>query len=560
MTPGTNVGNKYRSIFMLACLLFHAVSASCADAPERREILVRRDGRDYKSMVVRSQVNPAQWFCMLLNPQLSEYRENGVTHPDLWYYRFQRADPRNPNKLQDFAVLRCGFVLFPPENVRKAILSQLPRSGRSPTVLFPMPCNALELSIKTPGRKSIIGAASASRSINGVLDQDTADFIVSLETTDANLADRLLLEPAGLDFELLARLAPRGDLSWRDRISGVASQPVRSASKSMQGWASTATKSGGAAAVRDWRRTVPSRSQVLDKTRYSATITPRTPVGKSQRALQDIRLLERERSSLRAACKGYFTFVPYPESVRAEHMILEEAQEDWRNTYFVLPMPELPDSVMIDTIEMDITLCRGRDEYSCQTVTWKPGTRWRDEDRLPKTVLRFSLKDLMAGLGDPLSDAVFRIRTTIRSEDRDSLVSVEEIPAVTGEIPIADPLSICDLLTLDFHLLDWTAPADDPNRLVKIEVSLRQGDRRVSRVAQVKKAYDGSVEIPDGISWLVPSGSLDVPGAVEANVFFRTASGRRIPWALNGQPREQVFAGGSWIFTDEDWKPATEGI
>ncbi|HNW37142.1 MAG TPA: hypothetical protein PKM25_19530, partial [Candidatus Ozemobacteraceae bacterium] len=194
--------------------------------------------------------------------------------------------------------------------------------------------------------------------------------------------------------------------------------------------------------------------------------------------------------------------------------------------------------------------------YSRQSVTWKPGTKWRDEDRLPKTVLRFPLKNLLAGPGDPLDDAVFRIHTTIKAGDQDALTSNEEVPVVTGEIPITDPLSICDLLTLDFHLLDWTAPVSDANRLVKIEISLRQGDRKLNRVVQMKKAYDGSIEIPESIAWLVPSSSLEVPGSVEANVFFRTASGRRIPWALNGQPKEQTFAGGSWVFTDDDWKPA----
>ena len=126
---------------------------------------------------------------------------------------------------------------------------------------------------------------------------------------------------------------------------------------------------------------------------------------------------------------------------------------------------------------------------------------------------------------------------------------------MTGEIPLANPLSIADLLTLDVHLLDWTAPTSDQNRLTKVEINLRQSRRTMSKTLLPQKGSDGEQAIPESLVWLVTTGTLDTPGAVEANVFFRTASGRRIPWALNGRPKEQDFTGGTWYFTDEDWKP-----
>lgn len=557
MTAAMRAKNILTHIFLLVSFALCSFSPSAAEI-EKKEITVRRGGRDYSCLLMRSQVNPSQWFCMLTNPVLAEYREDKISHPNLWYYRFQRPDPRNPNRMQDFGVLRCGFALFPPPDVIRSLLSRLPRSGRGPTTIRMLPADELEIRIKPPGRKPVIGVASVSRGIGGFSDNEVTDFLVTLEKNDADLADRLLLDKTGLEFELSARLAPRGDLSWRDRIAATASPAAtiatRDDTKHEYAGPSTSTGTG----KRDWRRAGPGRQKIIDKTGSSAMgSTSKTSTGKGQRALQESRLLERERTAQWAACKGFFTLIPYPEAVRKEHMILEDAQIDWDCTYFALPLIQMPESIDIERIVMQISLLRGKDEYSRQIAVWKPDTKWRDEDKLPKTMLRFSLKDLMAGPGKPLEDGYFRVVTTVDLGDGNTLESVEVTPIVTGDIPIANPLAIADLLTLDVHLLDWTAPTSDPNRLTKVDVNLRQERRTLSKTLQVEKR-NGEQVIPETLVWLVKAGSLDTPGAVEANVFFRTASGRRIPWSLNGQPREQDFTGGVWYFTDEDWKPATD--
>jgi len=531
----------------LAC----AAAVHANAEPDRQELHIRRGNRDYACLAVQGQVNPAQWFCMLTNPMPAEYVDGGLTHPCLWYSRYQRPDPRNPNKMQDFGVLRCGFTMFPPPDVLKTVAAKLPRPARGTLRISPMPLDGMELHVKPPARQDVIGAASATRPIGGMTDHQIAEFLVVLQKNDADLADRLLLDKTGLEFEISVKLSPRGDLSWRDRLGGPAASPTTSLAQVAP---ERAAGMAGEQKPAVWRRTTPSRKQVLETTRPAVTSGMKTTAaGKAQLALQEIRRQERERSSKRVACKGFFTLLPYPVPVREEHMVLVEASEDWRVASVVLPMLGLPDGVVIDRIELDVSLCRGKDEYERQSVTWTPAMKWRDADRLPKTILHFPLKNLLAGLGDPLSEAVFRVKKRIIS-GQDRLESVEELPAVTGDIPVSDPLSVCDLLTLDVHLLDWTAPLTDPDRLVKIEISLRQGERRISRTLQVTPMADGTREVPECFAWLVPSGSLDTPGGVEANVFFRTASGKRIPWALNGRPKEQTFAGGWWIFTDDDWK------
>ncbi len=542
---------------MLVSFAACSYSASAANL-EKKEITVRRGSRDYSCLLIRSQVNPSQWFCMLTNPALAEYQEDKVTHPNLWYYRFQRPDPRNPNRMQDFGVLRCGFALFPPPDVVRTLVSRLPRSGRGPTTIRMLPADEMEIRIKPPGRKAVIGVASVSRGIGGFSDSELTDFFVTLEKNDADLADRLLLDKTGLEFELSARLAPRGDLSWRDRISATASPAATLVTRDVTKHEFAGPAAPAGTGKRDWRRAGPGRQQIIDKT-GSAPMgsSSKATISKGRRALQETRLLERERTAQRVACKGFFTFLPYPESIRKEHMILEDAQTDWDCTYFALPMIRLPESIEIESIAMRVSLMRGRDEYARQVALWKPNTKWRDEDKLPKTMLRFSLKDLLAGAGKPLDDAVFRVVSTVSLGDGNKLENIEETPVVTGDIPLTNPLSIADLLTLDFHLLDWTAPTSDPNRLTKVEVNLRQERRSLSKTLQNEKRA-GEQVVPEALVWLVKAGSLDTPGAVEANVFFRTAAGRRIPWALNGQPREQDFTGGVWYFTDEDWKPSSD--
>ncbi len=557
MTAALRARGIYMCIYVLVSFAACCVTGVAADL-EKKEITVRRGNRDYSCLLLRSQVNPSQWFCMLTNPVLAEYQEDGTSHPHLWYYRFQRPDPRNPNRMQDFGILRCGFALFPPPEVMRSLIARLPRSGRGPTTIRMLPADEMEIRIKPPGRKAVIGVASVSHGIGGFSDSELTDFFVTLEKNDADLADRLLLDKTGLEFELSARLAPRGDLSWRDRIAATASPAATVATRDVtkHEFARTAPSSG--TGRRDWRRAGPGRQQIIDKTgSFPMGTTSKTQVSKGQRALQETRLLERERTAQRIACKGFFTFLPYPESVRREHMILEDSQTDWDCTYFALPLIQMPEAIDIERIIMQVSLVRGRDEYARQIAVWKADTKWRDEDRLPKTMLRFSLKDLLAGAGKPLEDGIFRVVSTIDLGDGNTLESVEETPVVTGDIPLANPLSIADLLTLDFHLLDWTAPTSDSSRLTKVEVSLRQGRRSMSKTLQVEKRA-GERVVPETLVWLVKSGSLDTPGTVEANVFFRTASGRRLPWALNGRPREQDFAGGVWYFTDDDWKPASD--
>lgn len=536
-------------LFSFACGLLGAAEI------EKKEITVRRGNRDYACLLLRSQVNPSQWFCMLTNPYLAEYQDGRATHPHMWYYRFQRPDPRNPNKLQDFGILRCGFTMFPPAEVLPALLAKLPKSGRRPPTIRLLPADEMELRIKPPGRKAVIGVASVSRGIGGAFEYEITDFLVTLEKNDADMADRLLLDKTGMEFELTARLAPRGDLSWRDRFVVAASPSAKIETRDVSRHEFVSTIESQGTGRRGWHRTGPTRQQIIDKTRPSGISTVKAPLGRAQRSLQEDRLLERERTAQRLACKGFFTFVPYPEEIRQEHMILEEAQEDWRCTYFALPLIQVLETVELDTIVMRVSLMRGKDEYSRQIATWKPDSKWRDEDRLPKTMLRFSLKDLLAGNGQPLKDGFFRVESAITLRDKSSLTSVEDIPVVTGEIPLANPLSIADLLTLDVHLLDWTAPTSDQNRLTKVEINLRQSRRTMSKTLLPQKGSDGEQAIPESLVWLVTTGTLDTPGAVEANVFFRTASGRRIPWALNGRPKEQDFTGGTWYFTDEDWKP-----
>jgi len=547
---------RARSILIDICFLVSFV-ACCINAPaedlEKREITIKRGGREYSCLLMRSQVNPSQWFCMLTNPVLAEYKEDDAVHPHLWYYRFQRPDPRNPNRMQDFGILRCGFALFPPPDVMRMLVSRLPRTGRGPTTIRMLPADEMEIRIKPPGRKAVIGVASVSRGIGGFSDSELTEFFVTLEKNDADLADRLLFDKTGLEFELSARLAPRGDLSWRDRIAATASPAATIATRDVTRHEFAAPTASAGTGRRDWRRAGPGRQQIIDKTGSSMMgATSKTQISKGQRSLQDARLLERERSAQRIACKGFFTFLPYPEAVRRDHMILEDSQADWDCTYFALPLIQLPESIDIECITMQVSLMRGRDEYARQIAVWKPETKWRDEDRLPKTILRFSLKDLLAGSGKPLEDGFFRVVTTVDLGSRNTLESIEETPVVTGDIPLANPLAIADLLTLDFHLLDWTAPTSDTNRLTKVDVNLRQGRRTFSKSLQVEKR-NGEQVVPETLVWLVKSGSLEIPGSVEANVFFRTASGRRIPWALNGQAREQDFTGGTWYFTDEDW-------
>ncbi|HNV72516.1 MAG TPA: hypothetical protein PKO06_22595, partial [Candidatus Ozemobacteraceae bacterium] len=211
----------------------------------------------------------------------------------------------------------------------------------------------------------------------------------------------------------------------------------------------------------------------------------------------------------------------------------------------------------LQRVDLQVRLLYRGQEYERFLLQWMPNSGWQDQDGIPRQTLKIPLKNLVAADAKALDNAQLELTQTLQLATNDRLTTVQQVPVCTGDLPIATPLETVQALALDFSLLDWTALETDRSRLIRTEVRIRQGTRQLLRSLKPERKAQGKLVIPGIVQWLVPATSLEKPGQIEVNVFFYTADGRRIPWALNGRPLEQDFTTGVWYFTDEDWKGTT---
>ncbi|MBR4328479.1 MAG: hypothetical protein IKP71_01360, partial [Candidatus Riflebacteria bacterium] len=119
---------------------------------------------------------------------------------------------------------------------------------------------------------------------------------------------------------------------------------------------------------------------------------------------------------------------------------------------------------------------------------------------------------------------------------------------------ITTPFAFCEVVTFDFNNLFWDALETDKTRLVTIEINMKDGSRRIKRLIQPQKiSGTKAIEIPSFLYVLTATDSFS-KGKLKANIYFRTADGKKIPWEYNDMVLNKYLDSPYFMFFDEDWK------
>ncbi len=584
------VGRVHLGLFALLCLLG---AAPLGAAPVARGILdnvrISVDGRTYECMLFPSQDDNAKWYCVLKSPYLLERMVDGKNVPELMVYRFQRPDPRNPNKLIESGVIDCSFVVAPPDSVLERLRVKVPAAGGRPIHIEPLPLSGVSMSFYSMQGTKMPAMASPTRAIAAADVVRTASFKVVLPTLDSGFIDVLVNSPTGVKFGLqynaglldappaAARGAKEGDRSRATTSMGgsAAALPGRASSTGAAAAAlpsrsgrgttvlysdrSNAGRGAGSAPTAARSAGLPgaglrSSGSARDLVRSGGRAT--APVAQAQ-AERDWQVFQRTNAQVRGwscAVSGFLGLGRYPKEIRDSHNIAEDGQDGWRFSYLLLPdIPDIP-GLPLASVGLDVVLILGGQEYGRWPFTWTRVRGWRDADGKAVRMAKIPLKNILAAGVDPLAEATFKIDKRVEIQKDDVFTDTETLPVRVGDVPLSSPTDLVELIKLDFGLINWFRPETDRTRLVKIEVRMREGKREVVRFIMAQKR-NGYVEPPEPLQWLVPIGATGTPGRIQAMIFFHTADGVRHSWALNNKPEQQDFSYGLLMFSDDDWRP-----
>ncbi|KAF1083505.1 MAG: hypothetical protein GQF41_0283 [Candidatus Rifleibacterium amylolyticum] len=545
---------------------------------EKVQVGAGKNAQQY--VLMNSRLNEHQWYCARLTPSLVETGQGKNIEPDLTLIRFQKTDPDNPEKLREGGILQFSFSIGADNAAMNALKKKLPRGvDKKLARVAPLPLSGIEMTIFDPHGRKIALVATSSQGIAADYASQYARFSAVFSKVDADLIDTLLNSKTGVKYELTYRYSTlsrpltsnvRVDL---DKIAGKArklddsqlvsaengqvdvemlrylrrqvnnpraAQRLRIAASSRMP-AVVATASAHIDA-RDLDRKVP-------KTTSRSTHSPRI-----SQSVQNVTLVHRSRAQKYLAAQGFISLSDYSPEVRQKKIIEDTGYENWKYAYLIMPtIGDLPD-LRIDRISMKVTLTDGKHKYEMRDYEWTPEHQWLDITRAPAAIARFYLNDLISAGPKYYEKAFFRLEYSIIAGDSPPVTGSDEIPVFTGDMPLATPLELADVMMFDFSNLCWDAPESDKTRLLKAEVIIQDGKRRIRQFVAPFKRADKITIYPELVPVLLTRGSFDKPNGVKVSVFFSTADNKRVSWDFNGMDLREAFPSAWLSFYDNDWQ------
>lgn len=566
--------NKAALALLIACFILSLrLDAAGIDTTSIIEKVTLGSGRSAQHyMLMNSRINEHQWYCARLNPTLVEIGQGKAAEPDLTLIRFQKVDSRNPEKLVEGGILQFSFAIGPDKASLIALRKKLPNNiDLRLARLDPLPITGLAMTLFDPRGKEIALVATSSQGIAADYAAQFARFSAVFPTLDSDLAEVLLKSPTGLKYELNYRYLALSDKKTVNlRVDYQALQSKKSPDEILDstGMALDAAmvrylkQQAANPRVSQRLRATARKSDNVSQGPASSTYDPRN-YGKKDRSAYGIKisaltaavtLLHRSREQKVLAAEGFLSLSSYPEAVQKKRIIDEVSYDNWKNAWLLLPtIGELPD-LAIDKVILKISLTDGRHTYDVRSYEWTAASQWLDEYKTPAALARFPLKDILAGGANALDKAAFKIEYSIFAGNAPPLVDSHVLPVLAGEIPLAEPLELADILTFDFTYLYWDAPATDKGRLVKVELNIQDDKRKISRFVAPVRHSDRTTIYPEQTPVLITRGNFEKPGKVKAYVYFHTADGKRVPWDYNGMSLSEPFSGSFISFLDNDWQ------
>lgn len=523
-------------------------------------------------VLMNSRVNEHQWYCARLNPTLVEIGQGKAVEPDLTLIRLQKVDSRNPEKLADGGTLQFSFAIGPDKASLIALRNKLPKSVNQRLArLDPLPMTGLAMTLLDLRGKKVTLVATSSQGIAADYASQFARFSAVFPTLDTDLIETLLKLPTGLKFELNYRYVT---LSEKKKVSARVDYQSLSSKKAPDEILDSSGMALDAEILRYLKRQAanPRVSQRIKAAAQKKTNADQPPAsgsddprdyGKKGRddntpkisdLVADVTLVHRSREQKVLAAQGFLSLSSYPEVVQKKRIINEISYDNWKNAWLLLPtIGELPE-LAINKVLLKVSLADKRHIYAVRSYEWTPENQWLDEDKAPAALARFPLKNILAGGVNALESAAFKVEYTILADTAPPLIDSDVLAVFTGDIPMAEPVELADILTFDFTYLYWDAPESDKGRLLKIELNIQDDKRKISRFVAPIRRSDKTTIYPEQVPILITRGNFEKPGKVKAVVYFHTADGKRVPWDFNGMNLSETFSGSFISFLDNDWQ------
>ncbi|MBR4570939.1 MAG: hypothetical protein IKO19_09810 [Candidatus Riflebacteria bacterium] len=575
--------NRIKILLLLFITIFFFFSSIYADNINNNQLYKSYDpieitigsGKDIKQyLLMNNGLDPYRWYYASLKPQIIEF--GTPLKPDLTLIKFQRVNKTKKDKLDEGALFHCSFDIGADEAVLKKIRNYLPKEiDKNKAKLSIIPLEGIELTFLKSDRKSEICVIASNTSNLLPIDGSKVYFDTILDKSSSVMLETLLKTNVGAQYSIKYHYSifkePKVK-TFNARIEKNKAFITPEKEEKLDSKISTYLKNKGnnPKFIQLIKTEANKTSQTSSNTSFSNSnkeidlknIGHKNKAKASRITNQSfsdyqkkINLTYRYREDKISTGFGFISLKKYGEKVIQENIIQDTSYLDWDYSYIVLPTINEKVAYDIKTINMSVELMFKNKTLEPRNYTWNKEKGWRDSENKPAKIEKFELDSVYAESGsDPLKHSTFRVRSKIEFNNDYPLNTEVIMPVTNGEIPITTPFAFCEVVTFDFNNLFWDALETDKTRLVTIEINMKDGSRRIKRLIQPQKiSGTKAIEIPSFLYVLTATDSFS-KGKLKANIYFRTADGKKIPWEYNDMVLNKYLDSPYFMFFDEDWK------
>ena len=237
----------------------------------------------------------------------------------------------------------------------------------------------------------------------------------------------------------------------------------------------------------------------------------------------------------------------FPKDIQ-EKCITTMPAGNWEMAFYILPSVGKPESLGIDTLDISVTPEEktGADKwqqisgYKTESAGFnkdKKGT-WTDKNRREILNFRFPLKALYDKEGFNRENYRFKIQTIVKPSSGKSLEITTYAPLFDGDLPIAPPTDLVDVLTIDGSCLTF---GEEEGMVFKAPGQLKAGNRAWSILLSAEKPVQHFMVPVDEKSITVPA------------LNFAHKKGLMGKWVNSGKNLREIDPGLYFMLFDGDW-------
>lgn len=562
-------------------LMFSAINPiiSFADSGQSKvyepfEVKIGSGEAEQNYVIMNNSFDTNQWYAAKLAPKIYEYRETPKAdlEPALYFYRFQKIDSKKPDKVINGAYFECTFDMGVDDKTLKELVNKLPKEIDKKRVRFSaLPIDMATLSILNPKKgkskktkETFDFTASSSVSLGGMADLTKVKFFGTLTDDDVPLFASLLEGHSGVpyrityNYNILSELQKQSvTMNYNKKQVSINQDFLNGRLKSFLLSRAKNPKLLQVLREKEYKNKADSHSKPKEIDVRDIGHREKTSAKKQNSKLdefvENFTFYSRNREKKVLVAEGFISLDTYSEAVKNKKIQAEVVYDQWNTACLSVPAVSDDEDLGIDNIILNIELKVKNLVYESKKITWTRNSGWLDSEKRPVYVLRFPLNDI-AKLSekDPLSEAVFDIKADFSFKNASPLCVEFKEKAINGSLPITNPIVLYEVAQFDFTSLFWDK-ANGEERLIKVEVLVKDGSRTIKRTVEPKKFSANTLVYPERLYIAISENSFS-KGDLKAKVVFHTSKNRLIPWIYNDMKLNQYFDTPDFLFIDDDWE------